>query len=67
VKSGLSGMVLNLVFLKAFVMIIPLIALVAVFIFLILFFVFAGKKKSQGEDLGDSIRNPANRPFNQNG
>jgi uncharacterized secreted protein with C-terminal beta-propeller domain len=48
-------------------MIIPLIALVAVFIFLILFFVFAGKKKSQGEDLGDSIRNPTNRPFNQQG
>jgi hypothetical protein len=48
-------------------MILPFIALVAVLIFLILFFVFAGKKKSQGEDLGDSVRNPANRPFNQHG
>lgn len=52
---------------KSFFMIIPLIALAGVFIFLILFFVFAGKKKSRGEDLGDSLRNPMNRPFNQQG
>ena len=34
-------------------MVVPFIALVAVIIAVILFFVLAGKKKSQGQDLGD--------------
>jgi hypothetical protein len=34
-------------------MVVPFIALIAVVGFLIYFFVFAGKKKSKGKDLGE--------------
>jgi len=34
-------------------MVVPFIALIVILIVLVLFFVLAGKKKSQGEDLGD--------------
>jgi hypothetical protein len=35
-------------------MVVPFVALIAVIIVVILFFLLAGKKKSQGEDLGDT-------------
>jgi len=35
-------------------MVVPFVALIAVIIVVILFFVLAGKKKGQGEDLGDT-------------
>lgn len=37
-------------------MVVPFIALIVIIIGLVLFFVLAGKKKSQGENLGDQGR-----------
>ena len=34
-------------------MVVPFIAMIIILIVVVLFFVLAGKKKSQGEDLGD--------------
>ncbi len=34
-------------------MVVPFIALIVIIVGVILFFVFAGKKKSEGQDLGD--------------
>jgi hypothetical protein len=41
---------------KTIVMIVPLVAVIAIVVGVILFLVFAGKKKSKGKDLGETGR-----------
>jgi hypothetical protein len=45
-------------------MFIPLAFFLLVIVGVVLFFVLAGKKKAEGEDLGDHAANPGNEPFN---